>query len=376
MEELRGEGTVYPQKGSRFLWIQYYANGKRIRESTKTDDEKKARKILRQRLVAVENGEISAGSGCSLSSLYEALERDYTINQRKDIANLKSRWAAHLKNFFADKSVSSVTPETVAQYIAKRQAAGAANASINRELAIIKRMYKLAVKNGRLKIGQQPYVGMLKERNVRKGFLKDEQYQALVRETGKVGLWLRAMFEVAYTYGWRKSELLGLRVNQVDVAKREILLNPGETKNDLGRGGPMTDRVLELMVACISGKKSEDYVFTRDKDSRGRKPKKPYIGDFRKDWERAIEAAGVPGLLFHDLRRTGVRNMRRNGISEKVAMTISGHRTRSVFERYNIVDPADLSDAGRKLNQASIALPSPVPAALPDMPVRSESKPN
>ena len=78
MEELRGEGTVYPQKGSRFLWIQYYANGKRIRESTKTDDEKKARKILRQRLVAVENGEISAGSGCSLSSLYEALERDYS----------------------------------------------------------------------------------------------------------------------------------------------------------------------------------------------------------------------------------------------------------------------------------------------------------
>jgi len=367
MEALRGDGTVFWQKGSRFPWIQYYVAGERVRESTKIDPfkvggkdkaEKLAHKALRKKLSEIDTGEFSAGIKTRISHLYESLERDYTINGRKDLRNAKSRWKHHLEPFFGNKQVAQVNADTISHYIAHRQSQEdkPSNASINRELSQIKRMYKLAVKTGQLKVGQQPYVQMLKERNVRKGFLKDEEYQALARETAKQGLWLRGMFEIAYTYGWRRSELIGkqgLRVNQVDISKREILLNPGETKNELGRGAPMTDKVLELMVACISGKKSTDYVFTREKDASGRKPKKGYICDYRDAWDKATEAAGVSGLLFHDLRRTGVRNMRRHGISEKVAMTISGHKTRSVFERYNIIDPTDIFDAGAKLNQAS-----------------------
>ncbi len=76
------------------------------------------------------------------------------------------------------------------------------------------------------------------------------------------------------------------------------------------------------------------------------------IGSFRKTWIAACKAAGCPGRIPHDFRRTAVRNLVRTGIPERVAMQLTGHKTRSVFERYNIVSSGDLRDAARKLDEA------------------------
>jgi integrase len=91
-------------------------------------------------------------------------------------------------------------------------------------------------------------------------------------------------------------------------------------------------------------KASSDYVFTREDGEP--------IRDFRDSWTNVCKEAGVPELLFHDLRRTGVRNMIRSGIPQKVAMRISGHKTPSVFNRYDIIDQTDLQDAARKMEAA------------------------
>jgi len=186
---------------------------------------------------------------------------------------------------------------------------------------------------------------------------------------------MRALFECAYTYGWRMSELENLRVRQVSLLARTIRLDAGTTKNDEPRVVKMTDTVYGLLRQSIASKQPNDYVFTRQ-DAKA-------VRDFRQTWTKVCCTAGLGlmvcpdcgneastkkrcpqcstkwrrkdlkyvGLIFHDLRRTAIRNMVRAGIPEKVAMQISGHKTHSVFNRYNIVSERDLEDAARKLDQ-------------------------
>ena len=101
-----------------------------------------------------------------------------------------------------------------------------------------------------------------------------------------------------------------------------------------------------MNAACSSrelrkGKQPEDYLLTRENGEP--------VRDLRGTWETLTEAAGLPGLLLHGFRRSAVRNMIRRGIAERVAMRISGHKTRSVFDRYNIVSETDLADAACKI---------------------------
>jgi integrase len=142
---------------------------------------------------------------------------------------------------------------------------------------------------------------------------------------------------LSFFHGWRISELLNMRVKQIDLLSRTIRLEPGRTKNRDGREVTMTKRVHELLKLCVFGKAGESFVFTR---SNGQA-----VRDFRGTWAKACKDAGVPELFFHDLRRTAARNLRRAGVAEGVIMKSEGWRTRSVFERYAIVSQADIAEA-------------------------------
>jgi integrase len=233
--------------------------------------------------------------------------------------------------------VVEVNTSRIKQLIEKRREEGFSNASINRELAALKRAFNLAARCTPPKVAQVPYIPMLKENNVRKGFLEYEDFVAL---RDALPYYLKPILTLGYFTGWRRREILDLKWNQVNLREGIVRLEPGETKNDDGRTLYLEPELLEMMRDLQRNRRLDcQNVFQLDGMA---------LSDFRKSWKKACEEIGKPGLLFHDLRRSGIRNMIRAGIPERVAMTISGHKTRSVFDRYNIVSQEDLKEAARK----------------------------
>ncbi len=341
----RGSGSLFKRERSPYWWIQYHRDGKQYRESTRTTKESKARRILQKKLseaaseffIAPQTTRITVGE------LADGFLLDQKIRERKAAGDAKTRWDLHLKPFFGDRRAVQVGTDLLCSYVIRRQEKGAANGTINRELACLKRMFNLGAQASPAKVHRVPKFPHLAERNVRAGFVEDGEYSKLADACSGIGVWMRTLFEVAYNYGWRVSELLNLRVRQVDFFSGSIRLNAGETKNDQGRVVIMTERVRMLLKECIRGKTPDQHVFTRA-DGKS-------VKDFRSAWLKICERAALPLLLFHDLRRTAVRNMVRSGIPERVAMQISGHKTRTIFDRYNIVSESDLQDAARKLDR-------------------------
>jgi integrase len=338
----RGTGHIYKQPGCSTWTIQYYRNAKRVREATGLADRRAAQQRLTQRLHQIDKGEYVAPERrpVLLSELFEGLKRHYLTNARKSIRILALRWR-HLSSFLAsDTPAVGVTYELLERYTDRRLVEGASNATINREIAALRTMFRIGLKSGRLK--QLPLFPHLVERNVRKGFIEDDGYRCLI--AGATELWLRLLLELAYTFGWRRAELLGLKVRQVNLKTRSIRLDAGETKNSEAREVVMTATIFELMRQAVVGKNPDDFVLTRE----NRKP----VRDFRGRWAKLCRQAGLPGLLLHDFRRSAARQLRSAGNPESVIMTIGGWKTAAMFRRYAIVSNSDVKQAITKLEEA------------------------
>ena len=203
-------------------------------------------------------------------------------------------------------------------------------------------MLRLGAQQTPAKVDRVPYIPMLKEHNTRKGFFEHSEYMAL---RNIIPEHMKGFVTFAYIVGWRVSEISNLTWGHVDLEQGIVRLEAGETKNDDGRTVYLDEELKTIFEKQKKLRKERKrlipYVFTNE-DGTDR------IKDFRKSWKTACKEAKIGRRLFHDFRRTAVRNMVRAGVPESVAMMVSGHKTRSVFERYNIVSDADLRLASQK----------------------------
>lgn len=360
----KGEGSVYKPNPRCQLWyIKYRSAGKVQVESSHTADYETAVRVLRKKIAAVDRGEpvTAANSKFTFEGAAKDFVNDYIVNNRRSQSMVERYIRKHLKPFFGGMRMTTITPATINGYIAKRKADVivvkkakgeieavtklTSNSQINRELTTLKRMFSLAVQSGRM--SHKPFIAMLSEAPPRAGFLAADQFEEIRRRLPES---VQGVAAFAFLTGWRVvSEVVPLRWSQVDLAGGTVRLEPGMGKTGEARTFPLTRalrQVLKTQRARTDGAqrrlgKLVPFVFHDEGNP---------IKRFDKFWKVAATAAGYPWTIPHDLRRCGVRNLVRAGVPERVAMQMTGHKTRSVFERYNIVSEGDYRDAARRID--------------------------
>jgi len=349
---------------SRFWYAQFYKDGRQVRISTGTTVKQKALEFLRKQMGDRDRGfsPLSDVKKIAYADLRAGLLANYTEKGNKSLRTLANGdeticGLPQLDEFFGfDKhnrgpSVVQITTDKAREFVAERQKQGAGNAVINRSLACLRRMLKIAHEDGKLPI--MPVIRLLKEPAARKGFVELAEFEELL---GLLPTHLRPYITFLYFCGGRSGEAELIEWTQVDLARRLIRLEGDQTKNEDARYVPLPSRLVTMLEEI--------------------KPKEGKVFDttnLRKEWIKACAACGLgtkiefedkpydphyEGLTLHDFRRSAARNLRLAGVPETVIMKIGGWKTRSVFDRYAIVNTDDVTAAMSQWETVSLKLAS------------------
>jgi integrase len=351
----RGTGRVYrpkyttangETKEQSIWWLAYHVGGKLKRENSGTTVKSDAEKLLRARTAAIDRGELTdaAALTTTLSELGDIVQTDYVNNGRTSVREVARCFKRLQKHFGVDCLARKITSARVEEYKAARLKQGARHATINRELAMLRRGLRLGVRLG--KVATRPEFSLLRENNARSGFFELEQFKAVLSQLPD---YLRPLASFLYWTGWRKSEALSLEWREVDLKAGVIRIE--KTKNSEQRTIPYS--ALPELNELIEAQRDLTTRLEREKSliipwvfhRRGGR-----ILAFMGAWHSACARAGLAGRIPHDFRRTAARAMIRAGIPQAVAMKIGGWKTDSVFRRYAIVDEKLLAENLRKLS--------------------------
>jgi integrase len=362
----RGTGGLIKIAGCRFWYAQIYdKNGKQRRISTRTEVKQKALRSLRDLLTDKDRGLNFIGDlkHTRYGDLRASLLQNYVERGNKSLQvtadGAETIWGLKaLDKFFEYEEasegrlekrglpVSRMTTDAAREFAKKRMKEGAANGTVNGSLALLRRMLSLAHEDGKIQV--KPKIHLLKAGAPRKGFLPRDQFESLLSHIPKN---LKPIIVFLYYCGVRLGEPKQIVWEQVNLGEALIRLEGEQTKNSEPRTVPLPD----VLVKMLKRLPRDGAVFDTT--------------NLRKVWNKACVAAGLgtftevegkpdpryDGLIIHDLRRSAIKNLMKAGVSEKVAMSISGHKTRDVFDRYHIVDTQDVVEAMRRVQNSRVS---------------------
>jgi integrase len=357
----KGEGSLIRRKGCRFWYASFYdATGHQVRISTKKEVKQEALHELRRLMGNSERGMPAPNAKIAYADIRAGLVSNYVERGNKSLRVLAdgTESVVGLRQLDAycgyeaaqpDKPgkpgipVVRITTDFARAFARKRTAEGVGSAMVNRSLQCLRRMLNIAHEDG--KVAVVPKIRLLKEPPARKGFLDLAKFEELLKALPEH---LQPLILFLYWCGVRVGEALQIEWRQVDLNRALITLEEDQTKNSEARVIPLPDVLVERL--------------------RKINPQSGLVFDgtnLRTEWATACAAVGLgtiedktseagwdwqkyTGLNVHDFRRSAVRNLRLAGVAENESMKISGHKTRAVFDRYNIVSTEDVQAAMRK----------------------------
>ena len=339
---MKGNGRVF-QRG-QLWWIAYYDNGRECRESSGSRERKEAVRLLRQRLAEIEFGVARSATPtrkrarpAMMQDLFDLVEHSHQLNNRTSDSN--GRCLLRMRQHFGKYTVQACTGLVISHYMAARQRAGRKPSTINREISVLRFAFRLGYEHDM--VPKMPVIKNLPVLAVRNEFFTRAEIDSL---TPLLPEYLRDVVLFGFLTGWRKGEITGLHWGNVNRPEAVIRLDPEQNKSRdvrvLALQGELEELIERRWQARKAGRVLALHVFHREGHQ---------LLHFRKTWLKACRKAGLGRRWFHSLRRSAARNMSLQGIPEKVIMSIMGHKTRVMFDRYNIVTEADQREYVKRL---------------------------
>jgi len=312
----------------RVAWgVRYRLNGKY--KSEVVGDLKLAKARERQLHEDHKNRLLGVGEEKTFSDLEGPFLQDKRDHKRDmDTVELRVR---NLKKQFADVPLEEITAEAISTYIGKRKAEGVDGATVNRELAVLRNMLRMAHEWDWLRRVRR--IKMLPEGPGRDRELTEAEEKALLPHLKPA---FADLLQAALNTGMREGELLRLTWDQVNLKDR--ILNFDPTKRGKKRPLPISEPLYYILLRRKSAATSP-HVFTRPDGTPWSKWAIHY------HLKKGIAAAGIPHLWFHDLRHTLASRLNRNGVSPSYVQDVLGHKTAAMTRRYTHTQAADLKAA-------------------------------
>jgi integrase len=340
---MRGQGWLFRPKNGRgeysaVWWYKFGFRGKTYQGSTQTTNKKDALEILRKKIGEVKSGTVvGQPHKVTLKQLKELVEKQYDIEGLRTKDRVIQYWK-HLEKFFGlETRAMDVTATRLDDYAVARLGEGAKPQTKNNELSALRRGYTLAIEKGLL--ATMPTFNVPKILNARSGFFTEGELAALLLELPSD---IRDLVQFLAGTGWRREEGRLLQWSMVEMEGGVIRLEESRSKSGEPRTFPFAlAPALKALFERRWAMRDGLFVFQQSGKPLG-------IGAIRSAWKRATKRAGLSGRLVHDLRRTAARDFRRAGVSEGEIMKLCGWTTRSVFDRYNVIDESDLANAVSK----------------------------
>jgi integrase len=319
-------------------WMRFTYKGKQIRKSTETDDKKLAERIYHKLLGEIAEGkwfERLAGEEKTFREMMEKYMKEYSI-PKKASSDRDKRSLLHLLPFMGDYTVTGVSSSLISRYKVMRREEEAAPATINRELALMKHAFNVAIKEWEwIKENPVAKISMEKEDNKRDRWLTDEEEDKLLKVCPE---WLKELVVFALNTGMRLGEILSLSWEGVDLFRKTVSVF--KSKNKERRTIPVNATVFELLKAKTKVRSIKtNLVFHSDDHSRRD------VSNVGKSFKIRIEKVGIENFRFHDLRHTFATRLVQSRKDLYEVQRLLGHKTSVMTQRYAHHNPESLRGA-------------------------------